>query len=67
MKDKVKYVLNPFTGQFDAVMEVNFDRIITHEYNELGNPLVMFDPVSGLYIEVGAMLVTDNEGNVVTT
>ncbi len=66
MKDKVKYVLNPFTGQFDAVTEVNFDRIITHQYNAAGHALMLFDPIANAYIEMDALIVTDDEGNVVT-
>jgi hypothetical protein len=67
MSDKVKYVLNPFTGQFDAVVPTDFNKILTHQRNSSGNPLVLFDPQTGVYVDLGDLIVTDEEGNVVTT
>lgn len=67
MADKIKYVLNPFTGQFDAVKDTNFNRIVTHQYNAAGNVLMMYDPIVSAYIEMDALIVTDDDGNVVTT
>jgi hypothetical protein len=64
-KDKLKFELNPITGELDLVKEFNPDRIITHENNQLGNRLVTYDMTTGLYVDMDAVIVTDNNGNVV--
>jgi hypothetical protein len=65
-KDKVQTVLNPITHKLDMVRIFNPDRIATHTLNPAGNPLVIYDPVSGLYMSMGPIVITDNNGNVVT-
>lgn len=62
----MKVVLNPLTGLFDAAPIFDPNRIVTHEYNVSGNLLKIYDPAVGDYVELGALIVTDNEGNVVT-
>ena len=43
----------------------NSDRIVTHEYNMAGNKNIIYDPASKTYIEMGAQVVIDDNGNVV--
>jgi hypothetical protein len=64
-KDQDILVLNPVTGQLDMVRKFNADRIVTHMMNQAGNPLVVYDPLSGTYLSMDAVIVTDNNGNVV--
>jgi len=64
-KDQIKYVFNPITGQLDAVLQFNPDRIVTASLNAAGQPRLIWDPVSQSYIEDGATVVVDSEGNVV--
>lgn len=66
-KDKLKVELNPITKTFDLVSEFNSNRIVTHGYNQAGNKLQIFDPISGIYTDMDDLIVTDNEGNVVST
>ena len=66
VKDKLKYEFNAITGKFDLVSEFNPDRIITHSFNMAGSPLITYDARSGTYIDMGPLVVTDNQGNVVT-
>ena len=49
------------------VRKFNPDRIITHQLNPSGNPMVMYDPLTGFYFPMGFVVVTDNNGNVVVT
>ena len=65
-RDKTIIDFNVFTGEFDLVRSFNPNRIITHMFNQAGNPLKLYDPVTGLYMDLGPMVVTDNAGNVVT-
>jgi hypothetical protein len=64
-KDKEELVLNPVTKKLDTVRSFNENRIVTHEKNSVGNPLVMFDPVAAAYVSLDFLTVTDNDGNVV--
>lgn len=66
-KDQIATVLNPITGQLDMVQKFNPNRIVTHNFNQSGNALVIYDPVTGLYQPMDALVVTDIQGNVVTT
>lgn len=66
-KDKQELVLNPATGQLDVINKFNSDRILTHSNNASGNPLMIYDPFLDSYQEMGDLIVTDNQGNVVTT
>ena len=66
-KDQDILVLNPVTGQLDTVRKFNPNRIVTHKLNQSGNPLVMYDPVTGIYQPMDFLVVTDSDGNVVTT
>ena len=63
--DQVKYLFNVFTGEFDMVLKFNPDRLVTNCLNQAGNPLVVYDPMSGLYLEAGPSVVVDNNGSVV--
>ena len=65
IKDKVKFEFNPITGELDLVSVFNTDRIITHQRNAAGHPLMTFDPVSGTHIEMDPLVVVDNNGNVI--
>lgn len=65
-KDKIKIKFNPIEGKFDLVQEFNPDRIITHSFNPAGNPLVLYDPITGQYLPMDDQIVTDLNGNVVT-
>jgi hypothetical protein len=64
-KDKIGIVFNPLSGQFDMVKTFNPNRIVTNTYNQAGNKLKIYDVVSGLYLDLGPQVVTDNDGNVV--
>ena len=66
-KDQVVAILNPITGQLDMVQKFNPNRIITHSGNQAGNPLMIYDPLTGLYTPMDFVNVTDSDGNVVTT
>ena len=66
-KDKDEAVLNPFVGQLDMVRNFEPNRIITHSLNPAGNPLTVYDPLSGGYYAADDSIVTDSDGNVVTT
>jgi len=64
-KDKEELVVNPTTGKLDVVRIFNENRIITHEKNSVGNPLLIYDPAASAYIPLDFLTVTDNDGNVV--
>ena len=64
-KDKDIEVFNPLSGKFDTVRKFNPDRLISHQLNPAGNPLMEYDIISGTYYEAGPQLVFDEEGNVV--
>ena len=66
-KDKLKFELNPITGELDLVKEFNPDRILSHSLNPAGNKIMQYDPISATYFEAGPEIVFDNDGNVVTT
>lgn len=66
-KDKEEMVLNPVTKKLDMVRSFNPDRMVTHSANQAGNPLVVYDPQSGMYLPMDDMIVTDNDGNVIVT
>lgn len=66
-KDQLTAVINPFTGQLDMVRNFEPNRVITHSCNPAGNPLTVYDPVSGAYFPSDDSVVTDNQGNVITT
>jgi len=72
------YVFNPLTGNFDAVRKASLteeeiremilqtiNNIATTKYNALGNLMYVFDPVSCKYVEMAAIPVTDEDGNIV--
>lgn len=63
--DRTKYVFNPFTGNFDAVVKFNPDRIVTNTLNAAGHPRKIWDPVSSTFIDDGPDVVIDSNGNVV--
>lgn len=64
-KDKDSLVLNPVTGKLDMVRSFNVDRILTADKNSAGNALVVFDPLSGQYLDPGPQIITDENGNLV--
>jgi hypothetical protein len=66
-RDQDELVLNPLTGQLDFIRKFNPNRIVTHSTNQADNLLVVYDMVSGTYLPMGPVVVTDNDGNVVTT
>jgi hypothetical protein len=67
MKDKQELVLNPITGKLDMVQIFNENRIVTHSNFSTGNQLQIYDPKSGAFVDMGFLIVTDEEGNVITT
>lgn len=64
-KDKQELVLNPVTGKLDTINKFNENRILTHNRTSTGSPLKLYDPDMGAYIEMGDLIVTDEDGNVV--
>ena len=58
---------NPLSGQFDNVTSFNANRILTESLNAAGNPLVNYDPVTARYTPADDEVITDDDGNVVTT
>lgn len=67
MKDKQELVLNPITGKLDMVQIFNENRVVTHSLNQAGNKLQLLDPLTGVFMEMGDLIVTDNEGNIIVT
>lgn len=65
--DNDEAIINPFTGELDMVRNFNVNRIVTNSFNQAGNPLVIYDPLSGLYLDAGPSVVVDINGNVVST
>jgi hypothetical protein len=69
----MKYKFNIFTGNFDLVSNGGGSTsgsaadIVTHSYNSAGNELKLYDPIIGQYLPLDYLVVTDEEGNVVTT
>jgi hypothetical protein len=59
--------VNPLPAPLQLIRNFNPDRIITHSMNPAGNPLTVYDPVSGAYYAADDSVVTDNQGNLVTT
>lgn len=64
----LKLIFNPVEARFEFVnsgssSDVN---IVTHFLNQSGNPLVLFDTVTNTYKPLDFLVVTDNDGNVVT-
>ena len=66
-KDKLTTTFNPFTGNLDMINKFNPDRIVTDDRNAAGYPLMMFDPHTNTYMPLGPLVVTDDDGNVVTS
>lgn len=66
-KDKDELVLNPITGKLDTIRTFNENRILTHSNSSTGNPLMTYDPILGVYVEADDAIVTDNNGNIVST
>lgn len=64
-KDKLKFELNPITGELDLVKEFNSNRIVTHYLNSTGQPSLALDQASNQYLDLGPLVVVDNDGNVV--
>ena len=64
-RDKDELILNPVTGQLDMVRTFNANRIVTDDLNSAGNPLMVYDMQSGLYVSAGFQIVTDEFGNVI--
>jgi hypothetical protein len=65
VKDKEVYLFNVFTGNLDLALKFNENRIVTHQYNAAGDLLKTYDTRSAMQIDLGFLVVTDNDGNVV--
>ena len=65
--DQTVGVVNPLPAPLQLVKNFNPNRIITHSMNPAGNPLAVYDPVSGAYFPADDAIVTDSQGNLVTT
>jgi hypothetical protein len=63
------FKFNPLTGNLDLVNVpppvFNASAIITHSNFSTGNHLQIYDPKSGAFVDLGDLIVTDEEGNVV--
>jgi hypothetical protein len=66
-KDKQVFIVNPLTGELEVALSFNADRIVTHEKNAIGNPLLLLDMCFGATQDIAFLIVTDSCGNVVTT
>lgn len=66
-KDKQILIINPVTGQLTPAIKFNPDRIVTAQLNSAGQPRVIWNPATSSYVEDGATVVIDNNGDVVTT
>ena len=64
-KDKQELVLNPTTGKLDTINKFNEDRILTHSRSSTGSKLKLFDPETNSYVDMGDLIITDENGNVV--
>ena len=65
--DQTIGVVNPLPAPLQLVKNFNPNRIITHSLNPAGNPLTNYDPVNGQYFAADDQIVTDEQGNLVTT
>ena len=63
--DQTKYVFNPFTGNLDAVVKFNVDRILTTTLNSAGNPKVTWNAETNSYVPDGPDILVDINGNVI--
>lgn len=50
----------------EEVFETLGSRIVMHNLNNLGNPLVVWDTVWSVYVPLGYIPVTDANGDIVT-
>ena len=66
VKDLEKLLFNYITGKLDLALEFNTNRIVTHERNQAGYLMQTYDSVTGLHLNSGPHVVTDNEGNVIS-
>ena len=66
-RDKIQAILNPFSKKLDMVRIFNPNRIITAELNADASPRVVWSTVSNSWIPDGPTIITDDDGNVVTT
>lgn len=65
VKDKEVFLLNPVTGEINVSLKFNSDRIVTTDANALDRENLIFDAVSGQFIPLGNIVITDNDGNVI--
>lgn len=63
------FKFNPLTGELDLVGKQSGQtiEIITHFCSPFGQQILFFDPQLNAYYSADDLIVTDNEGNVVTT
>jgi hypothetical protein len=50
----------------EEVFQTLGSRIVMHSLNNLGNPLVVWDPTWSVYVELGPIPVVDSNGDIVT-
>ena len=65
VKDKTTFDFNVITGQLDLVRKFNPNRIVTNERNAAGTKRMTYDAASGMHLDDGPSIVTDEDGNVV--
>jgi hypothetical protein len=61
----MSFRLNPLTGQLDLITIFDPNKILTHQSNILGDPLVNYDLQNRVYVNAGPSVVIDNNGNIV--
>lgn len=69
-KDKDELVINPITGKLDTVRTFNPDRIVVAQRNSAGRvfkTVEVYNSKEIIFLEDCPQIVTDNNGNVVTT
>lgn len=64
-KDRLKFELNPLSGELDLISQFNEDRIVSHTHNPAGHALYQYDPILGTWYASGPEVVFDEKGNVV--
>jgi hypothetical protein len=65
IKDKEVFLFNQITGELNVALKFNGSRIVTTDNNLLDRENLIYDEISGEYLPMGNLVVTDNDGNVI--
>jgi hypothetical protein len=51
----------------ELTINLDFNRIVTHQRNAAGNLMMVMDAVTGAHLILGPIMVTDKNGNAIVT